>query len=211
MLNVGAGTGSYEPVGPYVVAVEPSRIMIAQRDSHAAPAVCAVAEALPFASGTFDVVLGVLTMHHWQDLSRGLSECQRVARKRVVFFSWDPDATDFWLIDDYFPQFREQARALFPTMQALHQMLGEAHVIHVPIPSDCADGFLGAYWKRPTAYLDATVRSGMSAFALVDNIDEPLKRLEQDVSSGAWSRRNQSLAALGALDLGYRLVVADVV
>lgn len=210
IVNVGAGTGSYEPVNLRVIAVEPSHTMIAQRDPRAAQAVRAVAEALPFPANSFDVVLGVLTMHHWSDMARGLDECRRVARNCLVFLTWDPNAADFWLVEDYFPQILSQARILFPPMDTLQQMLGRTQVLTVPIPGDCADGFLGAYWKRPEAYLDVTVRQGISAFASIDDLQEPLRRLRNDVASGAWQLRHHALLTLDALDLGYRLVVADV-
>lgn len=210
LLNVGAGTGSYEPAGLQVVAVEPSNTMIAQRGALSAPVVRAVAEALPFASNSFDVVLGVLTLHHWHDLTRGLNECRRVARQRMVFLTWDPHATNFWLVDEYFPQILDQARSVFPTMSTLQELMREARVLTVPIPADCSDGFLGAYWTRPEAYLDATVRQGISAFSLVGNIGPSLDRLASDLKSGAWRARHHALQSVDALDLGYRLVVAEV-
>ena len=64
VVNVGAGTGSYEPADRQVVAVEPSVTMRAQRPADAAPCVAARAEALPFADGTFDVAMAVLSDHH---------------------------------------------------------------------------------------------------------------------------------------------------
>lgn len=210
LLNVGAGTGSYEPDGRQVVAVEPSNTMIAQRGTHSAPVVRAVAEALPFASRSFDAVLGVLTMHHWHDLTRGLDECRRVARQRMIFLTWDPHATNFWLVDEYFPQILDQARSVFPTIRSLRELMRGARVLTVPIPADCSDGFLGAYWKRPEAYLDATVRQGISAFSLIENIGPSLAQLSDDLQSGAWRQRHHALQSVDALDLGYRLLIADV-
>lgn len=209
VLNVGAGTGSYEPTGSHVFAVEPSHTMIAQRAQCAAPAVRGVAEALPFASESVDVVLGILTLHHWSDVARGLAECRRVARERVVLFTWDPNAANFWLVSDYCPQILDHARTIFPSLDTLQQLLGHARIEPVPIPSDCVDGFLGAYWKRPDAYLNAVVRQGMSAFVLIDDVESPITRLEADLASGAWHRRNHALMSLDELDLGYRLVIAD--
>ena len=97
ILNVGAGTGSYEPADRSVVAVEPSAVMLAQRARDAAPATRARAEALPFADRRFDAVMAVLTLHHWADKAAGLRECARVARHRVVLLTWDPDLNAFWL------------------------------------------------------------------------------------------------------------------
>lgn len=64
IIDVGAGTGSYEPAGRRVIAVEPSEVMLAQRPADAAPAVRAVAEALPFPDHSFDAALAILTVHH---------------------------------------------------------------------------------------------------------------------------------------------------
>jgi len=211
VLNVGAGTGSYEPTDRVVVAVEPSVVMISQRPHRAAPAVRGRAEALPFANRAFDAVMAVLTTHHWTDRTRGLAECARVARDRVVLFTWDPAADGFWLVQDYLPQFIEADRRQFPNMieyEAAFRSTG-AHieVVPVPTPSDCIDGFLGAFWARPTAYLDETVRSGISSFAR-PGAEEGLDRLREDLSSGAWHARYGHLLAADALDMGYRVVVA---
>ena len=174
-----------------------------------ARAVRAVAEALPFASHCVNAVLGVLTIHHWSDVARGLAECQRVARERIVLLTWDPNATNFWLVSDYFPQILDHARTIFPSLDKLQQLLGPTRIESVPILSDCVDGFLGAYWKRPDAYLNAVVRQGMSAFALIEDVEPTLARLQRDLASGAWHRRNHALLDLDALDLGYRLVIAE--
>jgi hypothetical protein len=84
-------------------------------------------------------------------------------------------------------------------------------VIDVPIPRDCRDGFQGAYWSRPEAYLDAGVRSAISSFAKLApaELESGLARLRADLDSGAWERRHGALRAREALDLGYRLVVAE--
>ena len=97
VVNVGAGTGAYEPPQT-VLAVEPSAVMLAQREPGAAPAVQASAEALPLADASVDAALAVLTIHHWRDLEAGIAELRRVARRRVVVLTWDKDVTsDFWL------------------------------------------------------------------------------------------------------------------
>ena len=209
VLNVGAGTGSYEPVRSGVVAVEPSAVMLSQRPSSAAPAVRAVAEALPFQDRAFDVVLAVLTVHHWNDQRRGLKECARVAQDRVVILTWDPNAEEFWLVRDYFPEILSIDRRIFPSMELLGSLLGPIDVHPLPIPGDCVDGFLGAYWLRPEAYLDAEVRAGISTFGRLTSIDAQLERLERDLTSGNWERRNAGLRHCADLDVGYRLVVAE--
>src|SRR3954447_22692969 len=97
VVNVGAGTGSYEPADRVVVAVEPSATMAAQRPVGAAPVVRAVADALPFHDLSFDAAMAVLSDHHWPDAIAGLREMARVAR-RVVVFQWDARFGDqLWL------------------------------------------------------------------------------------------------------------------
>lgn len=208
VLNVGAGTGSYEPSDRDVVAVDPSAVMLRQRATGAAPAVQGRSEALPFAGDAFDAVLAVLTMHHWDDVRCGLAECARVAGDRVVLLTWDPASDGFWLVQDYFPDLLAVDRTMFPTMSSLADVLGEIVVTALPIPADCVDGFLGAFWRRPTAYLDPVVRSGMSSFSRVSDVDARLARLHDDVESGAWRARHGALLERDALDIGYRLVVA---
>jgi SAM-dependent methyltransferase len=153
ILNVGAGAGSYEPQSRMVVAVEPSRTLIAQRPLGAAPAVQAYAEALPFLSGSFDAVLGILTVHHWKDQAKGFAECARVARSRVVFLTNDFEVcAKFWLFE-YLPKLLRADRHIFPSLARFEDAFGVIESIAVPIPEDCCDGFLGAYWKRPRALL----------------------------------------------------------
>ncbi|MDP9350007.1 MAG: class I SAM-dependent methyltransferase [Chloroflexota bacterium] len=212
VLNVGAGAGSYEPDDRTVVAVEPSAVMIAQRPPGSAPVVRAAAEALPFADRAFDAVLAVLTLHHWVDRAGGLAECARVARERVVLLTWDAASDGFWLVQEYFPEFVEIDRQRFPAMEAYGGMFGpgaRVEVSVVPIPRDCVDGFLGAYWARPAAYLDAQVRAGISSFAR-PGAEQGLGRLASDLVSGAWHERHGHLLKLDELDLGYRLVVAHL-
>lgn len=209
VLNVGAGTGSYEPIRSGVVAVEPSSVMLSQRPPSAAPAVRAIAEVLPFQDQAFDVVLAVLTVHHWNDQRRGLEECARVAKDRVVILTWDPDAEGFWLVSDYFPEILAIDRRVFPSMKLLRAVFGRIDVQPFAIPCDCVDGFLGAYWQRPEAYLDNEVRAGISAFSRLANIGPQLQRLERDLASGNWERRNAELRNRSELDIGYRFVVAE--
>lgn len=207
VLNVGAGAGSYEPTDRSVVAVELSATMIRQRPPGAAPAVQATAMALPFGAGAFDASMAILTLHHWPDQPRGLQELRRVSRERIVILTWDPAAPGFWLTD-YFPEIREADRKVFPTLDKYERALGPTTVVDVPIPHDCADGLMGAYWRRPAAYLDPRVRAGTSTFSKLKNLDAGLERLDQDLKSGEWRRRYGDLHNLTELDVGYRLVVA---
>ena len=208
IVNVGAGTGSYEPRDRDLVAVEPSPVMLSQRPVGAAPAVQASAEKLPFADGAFDAAMAILSDHHWPDRAGGLRELRRVARRRAVVFQCDLDAQlDFWLVRDYLTTFR-------PTSMSIGELAGHVgaqRIEPVPIPHDCRDGFLAAYWRRPRAYLDPRVRDGISVFRLLppEEVDTAVDRLRADLESGEWARRNADLLERESLDLGYRLVIAD--
>ncbi len=212
VVNVGAGTGSYEPVDRRVVAVEPSRTMIRQRNVTAAPVVQAWAEALPFADGAFDASLAVLTVHHWSNVARGLPEMQRVARRQVVFMFNHVTSNEFWLVAEYFPEVRDLETESPPAPETVAAMLGGARVEPVPVPADCVDGFGGCFWNRPERYLDSAVQDGMSSFAQLDPAVRArgTERLRADLASGAWDARHGELRARPEFDLGYRLVVAAV-
>jgi SAM-dependent methyltransferase len=210
VLNVGAGAGAYEPGDRDVVAVEPSAVMIAQRPPTAAAVVQARAEALPFADSSFDAAMAVLSDHHWEDRVRGLCELRRVARRRVVVFTWDPRFADaFWLTRDYLPGFK---RLPGLSIEDIAQCIGDARIEPVLIPHDCRDGFYHAFWRRPAAYLDGRVRAGISVFARLDQEEnaDMVRRLKADLETGVWEKRNAGLVGLTNLDLGYRLVIAEV-
>lgn len=207
VVNVGAGAGSYEPRGRKLVAVEPSRVMIRQRPPEASPVVRASATDLPFRDESFDASLAILTLHHWPDPWRGIEELRRVARSTVVILTFDTSVGGFWLTD-YFPDIPEIDRRSMPDLSAIERHLGTARVFDVPIPHDCTDGFLGAYWRRPHAYLDEGVRSAISTFSRIGGLEPGLARLRADLASGSWRRRYGHLSSRSELDLGYRLVVA---
>jgi SAM-dependent methyltransferase len=209
VVNIGAGTGSYEPPGRTVFGVEPSEVMIGQRPPGAAPCLKGSAEALPLESASVDAAMAVLSVHHWTDLERGLREMARVAKRRAVLLTWIPDGPPFWLTEDYFPEIAAHDREIMPNSAALIAMLeraiGPAHMIPLPVPHDCSDGFLCAYWRRPEAYLSAEVRGAMSSFGRID-AEAGLARLRADLSSGRWAQRNSGLLTLDALDVGYRII-----
>lgn len=207
VINVGAGAGSYEPTGRVVTAVEPSAAMIAQRPAGSAPAVQASAECLPFADASFDAAMAVLTVHHWQDQTAGLAELRRVARNRVVIVTFDPAHPRNWL-EDYLPGLRRLDEAKMPPMDSYAEALGPVEISPLPVPHDCRDGFLHAFWRRPHAYCDPAVRAAMSSFSLLDECEAGLERLAQDLASGAWHARYGHLLDLAEWDAGYRLVLA---
>jgi SAM-dependent methyltransferase len=212
VVNVGAGTGSYEPVDRDVVAVEPSAAMIAQRPPGAAPAVQASAEHLPFPDSSFDAALAVNTVHHWTDLRAGLRELRRVARRRIVFFLCDPRrGVPFWLVEDYLPVLRRRER-IGALVETIADELRPLTVVPLRLPRDCADGLFTAYWARPELYLDETVRRNISHFAVgtEDELREGLARLAADLASGAWDERYGHLRAFPELDLGHRVLVAEL-
>lgn len=210
VVNIGAGTGSYEPEHVELVAVEPSAQMIAQRKAGAHPVEQAFAEKLPFADKSFSHAMTVLSMHHWTDRARAFSEINRVATEKFVAITWDPHAEPFWLTRDYFPEIHEMDKPIFPDLAELRDHFDEVTMRPLPIPSDCQDGFFAAFWKRPAAYLQSTVRQSMSPFAKIENLAQGLQKLEDDLASGAWAKRNHAILGLSALDVGYVLVSAKV-
>src|SRR3954464_5673139 len=201
VVNVGAGTGSYEPADRVVVAVEPSATMVAQRPPGAALVGRAVADALPFHDGSFDAAMAVLSDHHWPDAIAGLREMARVAR-RVVVFQWDARFVDeMWLIRHYLPEFRDLRAP--PPLAERAAAIG-ARMQPVPIPWDCVDGFFMAFWRRPEAYLEPAVRRGSSIWGRVGPEAEAraVEALRADLESGAWHERNAALLDLDEADLG---------
>jgi SAM-dependent methyltransferase len=207
VVNIGAGSGSYEPTDLQVVPVEPSETMIRQRPTSLPPALVGTVEKLPLPAKSVDAALAFLTAHHWHDRTAAFAEIRRVARKRAVFFTHDPDASFGWL-DDYFPGL---AGSRYPRL-AEFDVLGSVTVEPVPVPADCTDGFTAAYWRRPEAYLDEAVRANMSTFALLDErvVSDGVARLARDLADRSWHRRYASLLSLPQLDVGYCLVLAEL-
>ena len=211
VVNVGAGTGNYEPVDRLVIAVEPSPAMIAQRRPEAPPAIRAVAESLPFGDQTFEASMAILTLHHWSDLACGLSELRRVASRQVVLLFEPWISWRFWLVE-YFPEclsLPSEMRA--PTIEDVELHLDVRTIVTVPVPADCIDGFAGAYWCRPESYLDPSVRAGISSLAQLppEVAERCVHRLRQDLVSGEWYARYGHLRQLPEIDLGYRLLIAQ--
>ena len=212
VINVGAGTGSYEP-RQTVLAVEPSAVMIAQRPAGTAPAIQAAAESIPLGDDAADAVMALLTVHHWTDLEAGIAEMRRIARRRIVVLTWDQSVTrETWLLSEYLPEASafDDARAI--PVDHLAALLGATRIEPVPIPHDCTDGFAVAYWRRPEAYLDPVVRAGISMLAQTgeEAIAPGLSRLADDLSNGRWHDRHADLLTLDETDVGYRVLVAEL-
>ncbi|GJL81144.1 MAG: hypothetical protein DHS20C01_07780 [marine bacterium B5-7] len=205
VLNVGAGAGSYEPTDRQVTAVEPSAEMIQQRPSSNATVIQGSAENLPFDNSSFDASMAVLTIHHWSDQEKGVMEMRRVTRGKLIFLTYDPSFRGFWLAD-YIPELVTLDEGQMPQMADYEKWLGPVYVSTVPIPHNCTDGFLAAYWRRPEAYLDKKVRAAMSSFRVLGDVSEGLEKLEADLNNGAWAKRYLHLLNLEECDCGYRLV-----
>lgn len=210
VVDVGAGTGSYERGLPVVLAVEPSPVMIAQRPPGSAPVVRGVAGRLPLRDGSVDAALAVLTVHHWPCAAAGLAELRRVAARQVVL-TFDPRATAaYWLVAEYVPAVADLDTGRTPPVEQVAELLGTADVRPLPVPADMVDGVLAAHWNRPHAYLDPRVRACCSGLAQLDAevVDAGMRSLRRDLDSGAWHRRHADLLDAGEFDAGYRLVVS---
>jgi SAM-dependent methyltransferase len=212
IVNIGAGTGNYEPGDHPLVAVEPSAEMIAKRPEGSAPAVRAAAENLPFPDRCFDAAMAVLTIHHWQNWRRGLAEMGRVARKQVIYLYEPVMISRFWPMDGgYWPEaVRLPSERDAIGVEEVASVLDIGRVDATPIPIDCIDGFGAAFWGRPEAYLDPEVQQGMSWLAQLppDVLARGSARLAADLQSGEWDRRHGHLRHLEQLDVGYRLITA---
>jgi SAM-dependent methyltransferase len=208
IVNVGAGTGSYEDAGRAIVAVEPSAVMVEQRPQVSAPAIRASAEHLPFTDQSFDAALALLTVHHWADLRQGLAELKRVSARQVVFTFDEVQHDETWIYNEYVPAalgFADDG-----PLGVVVEALNVDRIEVVPVPADCVDGFALAYWRRPHMYLDPAVRASISGLARLNaaDVERGMDRLAADLASGAWQRRHADLLERDTFDAGLRLVVA---
>jgi SAM-dependent methyltransferase len=217
VLNVGAGTGSYEPAGRDLTAVEPSAVMIGQRPGGSAPVIQVSAESLPFADDSFDAVMAIISDHHWSDREAGLREMRRVGRDRVLLLNADPaQAGRFWLTRDYLDNLAGLITSRYREegfwREELERSLGRVELRPVPVPHDCEDGFYQAFWRRPEAYLDRSVRDGTSVFRMLpaERVDRAIGQLRADLGDGTWETRYGDLLTRPELDVGLRLVVAEL-
>jgi SAM-dependent methyltransferase len=212
LINVGAGTGSYEPVDMSVTPIEPSESMRRQRPPHLAPAIDAVAEDLPFPDKTFDAALASVTVHQWHDLRRGLSELRRVTRGAIVIMTFDPvSLRKFWLAE-YAPEMLAHESGRMPDLAQLVALLStDVHIEALPIPADCADGFAEAYFGRPESFLDAQVRKSQSAWGFITPHEErtSIGRLRSALEDGSWDRRFGTLRSAPEYSGSLRLLKAD--
>jgi hypothetical protein len=211
VANVGAGAGSYEPTDRYVLAIEPSRAMRAQRPTAAAPAIAGFAEALPLDDASVDAAMAINTVHQWADPRTGLRELRRVARGPVVVMATDGPALGCWWLNDYAPEVivAEQMRCL-PVADIAAGLGGDSEIMTVPIPIDCTDGFTEAFYGRPERLLDAAARRAQSSwsFAGPDAEKRFVDRLSADLASGRWDGLHGHLRAQPSFAGSLRIVVS---
>jgi Methyltransferase domain len=210
VINVGAGAGSYEPRDRWVLAVEPSATMRAQRPPDAAPALDARAESLPFEDGAFDAAMACVTVHHWDRVEVGLAELRRVAARTVVVLTFDLDALPDWQ-KQYLREGLAVERPRFPSIARVRAALGgRTRVERIPTPADCTDGFFEAFWGRPEALLDPHVRSAQSMWALLgEGVEKRIvERLAGALQSGSWDAAHGHLRTRGQFDGSLRLIVS---
>jgi ubiquinone/menaquinone biosynthesis C-methylase UbiE len=213
VVNVGAGTGSYEPPDREVVAVEPSSLMIAKRPENAAPALHGVAEALPLGDRSVDAAMAIFTIHHWSDLAAGLAEMRRVASKRIVLLTIDAKKnSEVWTLAEYFPEAMALEEEVMPSIASLEASLPDAKIEAVPMPSRCRDEFTSALWDRPELFLEpATLRASSLWHRLAPEvIERGQERLRADLESGRWDAVHGRLRTLPELDIGTRLIRAEL-
>ena len=213
VVNVGAGTGAYEPTDRHVIAIEPSDVMAAQRSRDLAPAVRASAGSIPLRDRSVDAAMAVLSVHHWdEEREKGVRELRRVAREAVVILTYDATiSAAMWLMADYLPEVAALDHQIFPPPEQLAEWLGgDVRIGKVPIPCDTPDWMLGSFWAHPERVLDANARAATSGFARMSTsvVDRVVSEVSRDLASGLWDDRYGHLRSLDALDVGLRLVVA---
>ncbi len=212
VINVGAGAGSYEPEDRWVLAVEPSATMRAQRPPGAAPAIAARAEALPLDDGAVDAAMACVTVHHWDPPAAGLRELRRVARGPVVVLTFDLTALPAWQRDFLGEGLRIEGPR-FPSVEEVGAALsGRVRIERIPTPADCTDGFFEAYWNRPEALLDDSVRASQSMWAILPPgvEDRIVSRLRAALESGEWEAQHGRLRERTAYDGALRLVISEL-
>jgi SAM-dependent methyltransferase len=212
ILNVGAGAGSYEPEDGYVVAIEPSSVMRAQRkDKGRVPAINAKADDIPFDDDSFDASMAMITIHHWPDIQKGLKELRRVSRDNVVIMTGAPDALDCFWTAEYFSELIAVERSRFPGIDLVTEALGgNCEILTVPIPLNYLDGCQEAFYGRPEAFLDSGVRMSQSAWGFLPEwmVEVLVARLKTDLDSGEWDRKYGHYRTMPELQGSLRLVIS---
>jgi len=212
ILNVGAGAGSYEPENHYVIAVEPSVKMRLQRLANKKyPAIIGTVDLIPFDDDAFDASMAILTIHHWQNIAKGLREIKRVTRDKIIIMTFDPDALDNFWNAKYFKDVVEVEKSRYPKINDIIEILGlKSEVKHIPIPLDCKDGFQEAYYGRPEAFLNKDVRLSQSAWGFISVETENLlvKKLADDLASGELDRLYGHYRTAPAFTCALRLIIA---
>jgi SAM-dependent methyltransferase len=213
VVNVGAGTGSYEPSDRYVLAIEPSDVMASQRPPHAPPALRAFAGALPLRDGAVDAAMAVMTVHHWDaEQERGVRELRRVARGPVVIVTIDPRVCcRLWLLADYLPEAAALVERIYPLPEQLCAWLGgSARIEPVLVARDTPDWSILSYWAHPERFLDPDARASTSSIARLPLpvVERAVNALRADLATGGWERKHGALRSLAAYDAGWRVIVA---
>jgi SAM-dependent methyltransferase len=212
VLNIGAGAGSYEPTDKYVLAVEPSAVMRAQRVANGkTPAINAKADKLPFDDNSFDASMAIVTVHHWQNIQKGLEELRRVTKNQILIMTFDPDALDNFWNATYFPEIIEVEKARYPKIDFIVNALGgNCTIKSIPIPLDCEDGFQEAFYGRPEAFLENEVRKAQSAWSfLEDGMEDILvQRLSDDLASGEWDKKYGHYRTQPTFTCALKLIIA---
>jgi hypothetical protein len=211
VLNVGAGSGSYEPRDRWLLAVEPSAVMRAQRPADAAPAIAARAEALPFDDDAVDAAMACVTVHHWERRAEGLAELRRVARGSVVVFTFELAALAAWQHEYLREGLLEEQPRFGRVEEVAAELGGRTRIERIPTPRDCTDGFFEAFWSRPEALLDPAVRSAQSMWALLaPGVEERIvARLRDALDSGAWDAEHGHLREQDSFEGSLRLVISE--
>ncbi|WP_028974837.1 class I SAM-dependent methyltransferase [Spirochaeta cellobiosiphila] len=216
LVNIGAGSGAYEPTTMDVTAVEPSQSMRETRLAkglHAA--IEATADKLPFDDNSFDAAMASLTIHHWPDLKAGLEEIKRVTKKRLVILTFDPDRLDSYWSKEYFPEVLAVEGRRYPKLKAIQSCLPKDtfQCQYVDVPRDCEDGFQEAFYARPEAFLESEVRKAQSAWGFIDTETETrlIDRLKKDLNSGEWDKKYGYYRNQPTLQCGLCIVTIDFV
>ena len=213
VANVGAGAGSYEPLGCHVLAIEPSDVMAAQRPPSLAPAIRGKAHRLPLRDRSVDAAMAILAVHHWDEQrEQGVRELRRVARGPVVILTVDPEVSArMWLMADYLPEVAELDRLIFPPVERLCDWLGgPAEIEAIPIARDSPDWTLCSFWAHPERVLDAEARAGTSGFARMPSEVEQrvVAAVRRDLEDGSWDALHGHLRDRDEYDAGLRLITA---